>query len=260
MNENVHSLIGAYAVDAVTPDERADFEAHLDACEDCTAELAGLRETAATLGEAEAAPAPAGLRASVLEEIGRTAQLPPLTADDAPAARDAEGPVPLGIGRDGQDAQERHARQRRGWPRLAVAAAVASVLAVGGLVGSTLMADRDDQLALEKDVMMVTSAPDAKSMDLGLGTAHLVVSEKMSSVVAMGDDCPHPKEGMAYQLWLVMDDGSKEAGPTFMPDSDGTFMTMVHMDMDGVAAIAVTEEPMGGSAEPTSTEVAVVGL
>ncbi|WP_062297385.1 anti-sigma factor [Demequina maris] len=253
MNDNVHALIGAYAVDAVTPDERADFEAHLSACEDCSAELVGLREAAATLGEAEAVTPPASLRASVLDEIGRTAQLPPLTEDDAPAARDAGGPVPL--------AQERHARRERHlWPRLAVAAAVASVLAVGGLVGSTLMADREDQLALEKDVMMVTSAPDAKSMDLGLGTAHLVVSEKMSSVVAMGDDCPHPKDGMAYQLWLVMDDGSKEAGPTFMPDSDGTFMTMVHMDMDGVTAIAVTEEPMGGSAEPTSTEVAVVGL
>ncbi|MDN4475764.1 anti-sigma factor [Demequina sp. SYSU T00192] len=258
MNENVHSLIGAYAVDAVTPDERADFEAHLSACEDCTAELAGLRETAAMLGEADVAAAPAGLRASVLEEIGRTAQLPPLTEDDAAVARDAEGPVPLEAAREAR--QDRHARTRRGWPRLAVAAAVASVLAVGGLVGSTLMADRDDQLALEKDVMMVTSAPDAKSMDLGLGTAHLVVSERMSTVVAMGDDCPHPKDGMAYQLWLVMDDGSKEAGPTFMPDADGTFMTMVHMDMEGVAAVAVTEEPMGGSTEPTSTEVAVVEL
>ncbi|WP_062287361.1 anti-sigma factor [Demequina phytophila] len=252
MNDNVHSLIGAYAVDAVTPDERTDFESHLAACEDCTAELAGLREAAATLAAAESVAPPAALRARVLDQIGRTAQLPPPTGDDAPVAPRA----------DVAPASSR--RERHAWPRLAVAAAVAAVLAVGGLAGSALLGQRgqtgEDQLALEKDVMMVTSAPDAHAMDLGLGSAHLVMSDKMGSVVAMGEDCPEPTAGMEYQLWVVMEDGSKHAGPTFAPDSDGTFMTLMDMDMDGVAAFAVTQEPMGGSEQPTTDVVAEVGL
>ncbi|WP_062522814.1 anti-sigma factor [Demequina silvatica] len=252
MNDNIHSLIGAYAVDAVTPDERADFDAHLAACEDCATELVGLREAAATLGAAEATAPPAALRARVMDQVGRTAQLPPVAGDDARVTPRAEV--------TGASSP----RERRGWPRLAVAAAVAAVLAVGGLAGSTLLGQRDstseDQRALEKDVMMVTSAPDAHAMDLGLGSAHLVMSDKMGSVVAMGEDCPEPEDGMEYQLWVVMEDGSKHAGPTFMPDPDGSFMTLMEMDMEGVAAFAVTEEPAGGSDQPTTDVVAEVGL
>ncbi|SEJ50757.1 anti-sigma factor [Demequina mangrovi] len=258
MNENVHALIGAYAVDAVSPAERVEFEAHLGACDDCSVELVGMREAAAVLAEAEAVAPPASLKGRVMESIAQTPQLAPLTSDDA-ASPDAD-PASTVPAEGAPSAVPLASSRKRLWPRLALAAASAAVLAVGGLVGSSLVERRQDDLALEKDVMMVTSAPDAHSMDLGLGTAHLVVSEKMESVVAMGDDCPHPKDGMSYQLWLVMDDGTKEAGPTFMPDEDGTFMAIMEMDMEGAAAIAVTEEPMGGSAEPTSAEVAVVEL
>jgi len=251
MTENVHGLLGAYAVDAVTPEERAAFEEHLPACEECALELGSLLETAATLGAAEAATPPASLRASVMEQVGRTAQLPPVGGDDAlvaqaPASRERE--------------RDARAPRRRVWPRLAVAAASAIALVSVGIAGGSILADREADLALEKDVMMVASAPDAHSLDLALGAAHLVMSEKMHSVAAMGDDCPTPKDGMEYQLWVVMEDGSKHAGPTFMPDDDGTFMALMDMEMEGAVAIAVTEEPMGGSDQPTSTEVAVVDL
>ncbi|WP_062460685.1 anti-sigma factor [Demequina soli] len=242
MTDNVHALIGAYAVDAVTPAERAEFEAHLGGCEDCSLELTGLREATATLAGAADAPAPAGLRARVLEEVGRTAQVPP-AVDDAPAAEAPPAPA-----------------HRPWWTRMAVAAVAALVLAVGGLVGSTLVSERQHQLALEKDVMMVTTAPDAHAMDLSLGASHLVMSDRMGSVAAMGDHVPMPDAGMEYQLWAVMDDGSMHAGPTFMPGSDGSFMTVMDMSMDGVAAFAVTEEPHGGSTEPSSDPIAEVAL
>ncbi|WP_296667568.1 anti-sigma factor [Demequina sp.] len=253
MSDNVHGLLGAYAVDAVTPAERAEFEAHLPACEECSLELGSLLETTAVLADAESTAPPAALRARVFEEIGRTAQLPPA---DGPAADAAPAPEPVAAA----VVPIERARRRHLWPRLAVAAASVAVLAVAGVIGGGLVADRNAQLALEQDVMMVASAPDAHSMDLGLGSAHLVVSEKMASVVAMGDDCPSPDDGMEYQLWVVMADGSKHAGPTFMPDSDGSFVTMLDMEMNGVVAFAVTEEPHGGSAQPTSEEIAVVEL
>ncbi len=273
MSDNVHALLGAYVVDAVTPAERAAFEAHLPGCEDCSVELASLLETTGILAEAEAVTPPASLRSRVMEEVARTAQLPPASGDDAAhtdgAAGAAGGDDAARAG--GTDAEAPHVdapvpltaarATRRLWPRLAVAAASVAALAVGGVVGGGLIASRNAEIALEKDVMMVASAPDAHSMDLDLGTSHLVVSDRMASVVAMGEDCPKPHDGMEYQLWVVMADGSKHAGPTFMPDSDGSFMTLMDdMAMDGVVAFAVTQEPAGGSEQPTSDMVAVVDL
>ena len=88
MTENLHGLVAAYAayaVDAVDVEERAAFEAHLPGCEDCTLELAELREVAAQIGAAETGPVPPGLRASVLAEVSRTAQVPPHATTPGPA-------------------------------------------------------------------------------------------------------------------------------------------------------------------------------
>ena len=43
-------LLGAYALDAVDGEERADFEAHLTSCPRCRVELDALREVAAAMG------------------------------------------------------------------------------------------------------------------------------------------------------------------------------------------------------------------
>ena len=74
---DVHKLTGAYAVDALDDLERARFEKHLAECEDCRAEVAELRETAALLAEATATPPPAALRESVLAGISQVRPLPP---------------------------------------------------------------------------------------------------------------------------------------------------------------------------------------
>ena len=108
--------------------------------------------------------------------------------------------------------------------------------------------------------MMVTSAPDAHTMALPLGTGHLVMSSSMGGVAVMGQDAPMPADGMEYQLWVMLEDGSKVAGPAFVPASDGEFMTVMHAPMDGVVGFAVTEEPAGGSDAPTGDMVAEVSI
>ena len=277
MNDNVHGLLGAYAVDAVTADERAAFEAHLPSCEDCATELAGMYDVTAALADATAVAPPAALRARVFDQIARTAQLPPqadqAAADQAGAARaraDAprvdDAPVETTQAHDAEsapadDLAARRTRPAHRWPRIVLAAASVAVLAGAGAFGGVMLSQRNAEIAMEKDVMMVASAPDAHSMDLDLGTGHLVMSDRMSAVVAMGEDCPTPRDGMEYQLWVVMEDGSKHAGPTFMPEADGSFMTLMDgMSMDGVSGFAVTEEPSGGSDAPSGEMVAVVEL
>ena len=70
MSEDLHSLAGAYALDALADPERSRFEEHLATCDACAQEVRGLRETASHLGAAVATAAPPRLRAETLARIG----------------------------------------------------------------------------------------------------------------------------------------------------------------------------------------------
>ena len=236
--DDAHSLLGPYVIGAVDEADRATFEQHLRTCADCRAEVAELADVVDTLVDAEAVAPPASLRAHVMESIAVTPQLPPSAAPRARAVV---------------------AVRRYRWPLAGAAAALA--VAVGG-VSMVLGTGRgtNEASALERDVMMVSSAPDAHSMDLALGSSHLVMSEHMQGVAVMGQGAPAPSKGMEYQLWLILDDGRQLPGPTFMPDADGEFMAMMHADFADVTQFAVTEEPHGGSPSPTGKPVALISL
>ncbi|EOD68417.1 zf-HC2 domain-containing protein, partial [Amycolatopsis vancoresmycina] len=61
MTAELHTLTGAYALDAVSDVERAEFERHLGACAACRQEVAELRATGARLGVAASADPPPSL-------------------------------------------------------------------------------------------------------------------------------------------------------------------------------------------------------
>src|SRR5258708_32126862 len=87
-----HTLAGAYALDALTGTDRARFERHLTRCEQCAAEISGLREATARLAAAAAAAPPPGLTERALAATAHIRQLPPLAPDHpsrSPAPRAA---------------------------------------------------------------------------------------------------------------------------------------------------------------------------
>ena len=244
MTDNLHSLVAPYAVDAVEADERAAFEAHLADCGDCRDELASLRVATEHLTAASAHQAPAALKGRVLASASISPQGPPKAAP-APSAGSA--------GESGG--------RRRRLPWIAAAAALAVVIAgAGSIAVDSRLDERTEATALDRDVMMVTSAPDAHAMDVPLGNAHVVMSEKMHGVVVMGADVPMPADGMEYQAWLVLADGSYLAGPTFMPDEAGVVLAHMDAPMEGVTSFAITAEPHGGSAAPTGAMLAEVSV
>lgn len=233
MNADVHDLMGAYVAGAVSATEREVFEEHLESCSSCAAEVASLSEVVGHVADAAAVAPPVSLRSAVLGSAAGAAQV----ASTSPTRP-----------------------KRKVWPRVVAAAASVLVLAGVGVVGVSAYQAHLDSQALAHDVMMVTTAPDAHSMDLGLGTSHLVMSPSMGAIVAMGEDAPMPSDGMEYQVFLMMADGTAVAGPTFMPASDGSFTAVMSAPMAGVMGVAVTEEPMGGSDEMTGEMVAEVKL
>ena len=121
MSTDLHSLSGAFALDALSADEAQRFRTHLQGCAVCQQEVRELREAATRMAEVEAVPPPAALKARVLAAADRTPQKPPKVADTvAPSSR------------------------RRWVPRLAAAAA-AVVLAVAAGVGVAQLAGDDER-------------------------------------------------------------------------------------------------------------------
>src|SRR5688500_178006 len=59
-HEEIRELLGAFALDATSDEERLEIEAHLSSCPRCRAEVADHRETASMLA-AVGAPAPEGV-------------------------------------------------------------------------------------------------------------------------------------------------------------------------------------------------------
>ena len=65
----IHELSAAYALDALSADERQEFEEHLAHCEECRASVAAFHDTAASLAHGiEAQQPPPALRGRILDE------------------------------------------------------------------------------------------------------------------------------------------------------------------------------------------------
>lgn len=264
MNPDTHALAGAYAVNAVTEEERRSFELHLDQCADCRAEVAELRAAAATIAaDVELPPSPA-LRASILSAVSQTRQLSPLETE-APAPVDAAPaptPTPVVVGASGAPAadpqvqvDELAARRRnrlRPWLAAAVAAAV---LTVGGLVWQPWSDDAPAQLTATEQVL---GADDAQRLELPMGTSEvtLVRSPSHKQAVFVADAMPTPPSGKAYQLWFdVPGQGMVSAG---MIPTTGTAVTvMLKGDASVATGAGITLEPESGSEHPTSNPVAL---
>ncbi|WIY06437.1 anti-sigma factor [Amycolatopsis mongoliensis] len=224
MTAELHTLTGAYALDAVSDVERAGFERHLGECAACRQEVAELRATGALLGVAETVGPPPELRALVLAGVARTRQLPPRVA-----------------------ASRKPLRAKAFGLRVALlGAAAAAVVAVGVGVVTTS--------APPAPVDSVLSAPDATAIQgAGEGSATLVVSRSRNQAVLLASGLPALDAGHVYQVWMIRAGEARSAG-LLQP-------RMLMSDIPpGTDRIGITVEPAGGSPGPTTPAVTRISL
>ncbi|NEB82028.1 zf-HC2 domain-containing protein, partial [Streptomyces sp. SID14478] len=86
---DLHTLTGAYAVHALSDEERVAFERHLADCAACAQETAELTATAARLGLAATLTPRAALREQVLQRITTVRQESPREQVQSRAGRPA---------------------------------------------------------------------------------------------------------------------------------------------------------------------------
>jgi anti-sigma factor RsiW len=241
MTADVHTLTGAYAVDALPPDERAFFERHLAACEACRREVAELTATAATLGAGAADTPPPSLRSSVLAEVERTRQVPPQTG---PAAGLRERAQPFLV---------------------PAAAAVLVFVAVLGAVSGVLLGrigDLEQQVAANEQVMDALADPALRAVqaDAPAGAvARLLHAPGEQRVVLVVEGLDPAPTDHAYQLW-VLRDGTPLPDRVFQPDEHGRVLVTLEHDVAATDAVAATVEPDAGSQAPTGDIVISGGL
>ncbi|MFE5813382.1 anti-sigma factor domain-containing protein [Streptomyces sp. NPDC056479] len=235
-----HDLAGAYAVDALTQEEREAFRRHLADCPDCAREIARQQEAAAWLALAAARTPPPGLKERVLAEVARTSQIPV-----TPPGRADEG------------------RNRRSTSRLlqlALAASVAAAAALGGLAAWQHQEERQtrqEAATNASDIARLIAAPDTTFVRKGVaygGSGTVAVSRHLDQAAYFCQDLAALPPNKTYQLWYVAaGDEVRSAG--LIPGKAA--LQAVSLPPPGAAAsLAITVEPSAGSPEPTSKPLA----
>ncbi len=82
-------------------------------------------------------------------------------------------------------------------------------------------------------------------------------------IYVSGQKVPMPGKNRVLQLWLISKSGKPMPSRTFWPDSKGKVDLMIDDPPEVMAqtkALAITEEPMGGSPQPTTTPMWVGGV
>jgi len=220
----LHTLVGAYALDAVDDVERAAFGRHMAECESCAIEVAELRIAAGRLGDLATEAPPARLKSAVLAEISRTPQL-------TPKADGRRGASP--------------------WRRRAVAAVAAGVVAIGAGGVTYVVEDQRVRQAQQQSALVtsVLSAPDAvvRTTTVDGGTMTVVLSPSLDRGVAVASGLPSPGSGRAYQFWVIKD---RPVSVGMLAAGAGNGVE-VFTGVRGAQAMALSKEPAGGSAAPT---------
>jgi anti-sigma-K factor RskA len=230
-DDELREQLALHAVGALSDDERAELVDVLRTRPDLRAELDELEAAATILADATAEAPPSSLRASVLDRIAATPQLPP---EAQPQDQPVAPVVPL-------------ARRRNRFIAIGAAAAAIIAIVVGLLIVSPWSSGTDRTAA-------VLDAKDAQTIQMPgtLPDVTIVHSPSQNASVLMSEKVPVPAGDRVYELWAITDNVPRRY-TTFRPNADGTLSVYADgLDPASAQVWAITEEPAGGSDAPTT--------
>jgi anti-sigma factor RsiW len=234
-HEEIRDLLGAFALDATSDEERLEVEEHLSGCPRCRAEVADHRETASMLA-AVGAPAPEGIWDGI--------------------ARSLDAPIPI-------DRSTRRGTASR-WMK-GVASAAAAALVLWLTVGMVDQRQQLQQLARSVEESTLSRAataallvPGAERIRLaspdGSRAAETVVLPNGSGYL-VADNLEALSTSRTYQLWALGDEEPISVG-VLGPDPGIVAFT----SPPGLAGLAITEEEAGGAVSPSLPPTLVAEL
>jgi anti-sigma-K factor RskA len=254
----------AYALGALTPAERAAFEAHLAVCPACAQEVRELTPVAAALGRLGVDATPdAAVRQRIMAAIGREA---------------TNGAVPS---RDTSSASG----SRLAWLAMAAAivAAIGAALYANDLRGriemlearlhdAILRAEVSERRVVDlqrrantsASMLAVVLAPDVARVELAGQPAAPTASaraywSRAHGLVIHAANLPPLPAGRTYQLWVLTAQPAPISAGLLRPDASGAASAVFDtpQNIPTPTAMAVTIEPEGGVPSPTGDKYLV---
>lgn len=269
---DIDNLSGAYALNALSDEERQAFEARIVESDEIRTEVAELNETALLLGHAvePVTPSPA-LRSSIMDLLDSTPQLPALTNDESPERTESATSDPASEAPSAPSEAETRpgeileptplARQR--WflrPSALLAAAAAAVaLFVGGPALINGIAPQPSPTSSNQaigDVSSILTASDVQhtvsSVATG-GKATLYWSNDLKRSAVILDGVSALPSNKTYELWYINGSSIRSAGT--VGATSNTVTQVLQGDMTKGDVIGMTVEPAGGSKQPTTKPI-----
>lgn len=287
--ERWRELAAAHALEALDPDEREAFEARLAVDPELRALVDAYRAVAARIGtETPRADPPAALRERILARarvtpqehegggtMGATGGGGRSPSRAGPDGAGASSPTTATDGAGGPDIRPLGGRSRRATavPWLAAAAAVAALVAVGlenrelRTGAETLQAEverlrgdladaRVDVARLDSLTLLLSGEGIRLAALRGEGappSIRLLWNPELGTLLVAARDLPALPPNRTYQLWGIRGADAPVSLGTFATGPEGrALVTRALASPPDFDVSAVTEEPAGGSPQPTS--------
>jgi anti-sigma-K factor RskA len=255
--DQFRELIEAYALGSLDPEERAALEAHLaTGCSDCAKTVEEARWLVSQLAYAAPEAAPSDmLKGRLMQTVRAESQA---KSEPKPRVLPAKSAIPM-------------------WLWAGVAALVVfslystwntwrlrNEIREANERAASLFKEREyieQQLAAAKREAMIMMDPTSHKIALWGEHAHPETLEakwhSQLGVCITGDKVPMPSANHVLQVWFIPKKEGAKPMPSVMvrPDVSGKLMLYVSdppQSMDDTKAIAITEEPAGGSGWPTT--------
>ena len=222
-HDEVRSVIGAYILGAVPPEEAPSIRGHIASCDECAAEVERLSTSVDALAQSvDPVTPPAGFGRRVLERVSDDAERPTAVASSS----------------------------RK--PLLALAAVL---LSIGLLAGVALEARQSAEVNRQAATALLAAA---QGMELeGSGGVVAKVVPTVDGAVFVATGLEELTGDRTYQLWFIRDGAPVSAG-TFEVSRDVAVLR-TSRSARGVEGAAVTVEPRGGSEQPTTQPLLQTG-
>jgi anti-sigma-K factor RskA len=228
--ERFDDLKEAYALGALSEEERQEFEEYLRMHPELRAEVDDLLAVANLLALApEEYEPPPELRRDLMSRISSS----------------PEEAIPA----------DTSSRQSGLWrlfgPGGLAAAAALAVVVIGMFAWNTSL--QEENRALQGELQEQPQTTTTYQLQ-GTGTAQQVRGEVVlvggERAVLVVDNLPSPPEGQTYETWILRDDAAEPAG-LFEPNDAGRAAAPIEGSIEDADAVAVTVEPSGGSSSPS---------